>query len=182
MVADDLHAGGNEHSHIKWGLITAIAKRFNIAYSTVYRLWDATGIVLSPTLNSWGGGGVCVFDSKRLPINLTEFVQEGVKKVPLRKRHTQQKVEMLMGVSKTMVHHWIVASTIHVHCNSLKHILTEENKWARLEMALHLRDHKDLTKYQDMCDQIHLDEKCFFSCRRRRGISFFLRRKTQNIV
>ena len=41
-------------------------------------------------------------------------------------------------------------------------ILTEENKLARLEMALHFRDPKDPTKYQDMHDQIHLDEKWFF--------------------
>ena len=53
-------------------------------------------------------------------------------------------------------------STIHVHCNSLKPIVTEVNKWARLEMALHFRDHEDPTKYQDMHDQIHLDEKWFF--------------------
>ena len=35
------------------------------------------------------------------------------------------------GGVKTTVHHWIVASTICVHCNSLKPILTEENKLAR---------------------------------------------------
>ena len=40
-----------------------------------------------------------------------------------------------MGVSKTTVQHWIVASTICVHSNSLKPILTEENKLARLLMA-----------------------------------------------
>ena len=57
---------------------------------------------------------------------------------------------------------WIVASTIHVDCNSLKAVLTEENKWARVEMALHFRDPEDPTKYQDMCDWIHLDEKWFF--------------------
>ena len=45
-----------------------------------------------------------------------------------------------MGVVKTTVHCWIVVPTIHVHCNSLKPILTEENKWARLEMGLHLID------------------------------------------
>ena len=64
-----------------------------------------------------------------------------------------------MGVSKTTVHHWIVASTIHVHYNSFKPILTEENKWVRLEIALHFWDHEDPTKYQDMHDWIHLDEK-----------------------
>ena len=67
-----------------------------------------------------------------------------------------------MGVSKTTVHHWIVASTIHAHCNSLKPILVEENKWARLEMALHFIDHEDPAKYQDMRVRVHLDEKWFF--------------------
>ena len=92
---------------------------------------------------------------------LTEFIQEGVKNVPLRKTHTQQKLATLMGMSKPTVHHWIVASTIHVHCNSLKPILTEENKLARVKMALYFRDAEDPTKYQDMCG-IHLDEKWFF--------------------
>ena len=67
-----------------------------------------------------------------------------------------------MGVSKATVHCWIVVSTIRVHCNSLKPILTEENKWARLEIALHFRDPEDPTTYQDMHDWIHLDEKWFF--------------------
>ena len=67
-----------------------------------------------------------------------------------------------MGVSKTTVQHWIVASTICVHSNSLKLILTEENKLARLLMANHFRDPQDPSKYQDMHDHIHLDEKWFF--------------------
>ena len=67
-----------------------------------------------------------------------------------------------MGVSKTIVQHWIVASTIHVHSNSLKPILIEENKLARLLMVNHFRDPQDPSKYQDMCDHIHLDEKWFF--------------------
>ena len=67
-----------------------------------------------------------------------------------------------MRASKTTVHHWLAASTIQVHCNSLKPILSEKNKWARLEMALHFVDPEDPTKYQDMRDRVHLDEKCFF--------------------
>ena len=100
--------------------------------------------------------------SRRPPIYLKEFIQEGVKDVLLWKRHTQRKLATFMGVSKTTVHHWIVASTIHVHCNSLKPVLTEENKVARLLMALHFRDPLDPTKYCDMLDWIHLDEKWFF--------------------
>ena len=92
----------------------------------------------------------------------TEVVLEGVKSLLLQKRHTQRKLATSMGVSKTTVHPWIVGSTIHVHCNSLKPVLTEENKVARLLMALHFRDPVDLTKYHDMLDWIQLDEKWFF--------------------
>ena len=61
-----------------------------------------------------------------------------------------------MGVSKATVQRWIVASTIRVHSNSLK------PKLVRLLMANHFRDPLDPSKYQDMHDQIHLDEKGFF--------------------
>ena len=67
-----------------------------------------------------------------------------------------------MGVLKTTVQCWIVASTIPVHSNLLKPILTEENKLARLLMANHFRDPQDPSKYPDMCDRIHMDEKWFF--------------------
>ena len=102
----------------------------------VYRLWESVVHMHATGVRS-------------LHIFPTEFVQEGVKKVLLTKRHTQQKLAASMGVSKTTVHCWIVVSTIHIHCNSLIPILTEKNKWARLEMTLHFRDPKDPTKYQD---------------------------------
>ena len=72
------------------------------------------------------------------------------------------KLATSMGVSKTTVQRWIVASTIRVHSNSLKPILTEENKLERLLMANHFRDPQDPSKFQDMHDRIHLDEKWFF--------------------
>ena len=57
-----------------------------------------------------------------------------------------------MGLSQTTVHHRIVESTLHVHSNSLRLILTEENKLVRFEMAMDARDPVDQTKYQDMHD------------------------------
>ena len=85
--------------------------------------------------------------------------------MPLRKQGSQQKLATSMGVSKTTVQHWIVFSTIRVHSNSLKPILTEENKLVRLLMANHFRDPQDPSKYQDMHDCIHLDEKWFLLTR-----------------
>ena len=113
----------------------------------------AMGDIISPEINSWKR------NSRRPLIYLKEFVQEGVKNVPLQKRCTQRKLALSMGVSKTTVDHWIVASTIHIHCNSLKPVLTEENKVARLLMALHFRDPLDPMKYHDMhwsCCDYHM--------------------------
>ena len=92
-----------------------------------------------------------------------------------------KKTSDVDGVSKTTVHCWIVGLTIHVHCNSLKSVLTEEAKVARLLMALHFRDPVDLTNYCDMLDQIHLDEKWFFLTQEKE-LSFSWRRKTKNSV
>ena len=61
-----------------------------------------------------------------------------------------------------MVHRWIVDSTIRVHSNSLKPVLTEENKVDQLIMVLDSRDPQDPTKFLDMMDHIHVDEKWFF--------------------
>ena len=57
-----------------------------------------------------------------------------------------------MGVPKTTVQCLIVESTLHVHSNSLRPILTEENRLARFEMAMGARDPDDQTKLQDMHD------------------------------
>ena len=151
--------GMENDSSLRRGSITAITKRFSMAHCTVHCLWKrvahmhAMGVINSLDFNS---------NSGRPPIYPTEFVHEGVKDMLLRKRRTQWKLATLMGVSKTTVQHWIVASTIHVHSNSLKPILTEENKLARLLMANHFCDPQDPSKYQDMRDCIDLDEIWFF--------------------
>ena len=107
----------------------------------------------------------CKKNSRRRVMYPTEFVQESVKHVPLRKRLTQQKLAKLLGVSIMTVHCWIAALTIQVHCNKLKPVLTEKNKWARLEMALSFVDPTDPTKFQDMRDRVNLDVKWFFLTR-----------------
>ena len=103
----------------------------------------------------------------RPPIYPSEFVREGIKNIPLRKRRTQRKLAASLGVSKTTVQCWIVDSTIRVHCNSLKPVLTEENKVARLIMTLESRDPNDPSKFLNMMDRVHVDEKWFFLSRQR---------------
>ena len=99
---------------------------------------------------------------RRPSIYPSEFLRKGMKNIPLCKQQTQRKLVASLGVSKTTVQHWIVDSTIRVHCISLKPILMEENKVARLIMALEARDPQDPSKFLDMMDCIHVDEKWFF--------------------
>ena len=118
-------------------------------------------------------------NSRRAPKYLPEFIEEGVKDVLLRKRQTQRKLATSMGVSKTTVHRWIVASMIHVHCSSLKPILTEENKRVQFEMALSFRNPSNLGQYQDMRDRIHVDKKSFFLTREKERYLLHHGEKTQ---
>ena len=121
-------------------------------------------------------------NSRRRAIYPTEFVQGGVKHMLLRKRMHPAKTGNIAGCVKMTVHHWIAALTIWVHCNKLKPTLMEENKWARLEMALSFVDPADPMKLQDMRDRVHLDEKWFFLTWKKRDTSFSLKRKNQDIV
>ena len=149
------------------GSFAMVAKCFGMARSTVYRLWNrvvrtcAHGHIISPEFQSHKK------NCGRPPIYPSEFVREGIKNIPVRKRLTQRKLAASLGVSKTMVQCWIVDSTIRVHCNSLKPVLMEENKVARLIMALEAHDPQDPSKFLDMMDRIHVDEKWFFLSQQR---------------
>ena len=144
------------------GAFTIVAKCFSMACSTVHCLWNrvvrihAHGHIISPEFQAHKK------NSGRPPIYPLEFICEGIKNIPLCKRWTQRKLAVLLGVSKTTVQCWIVDSTIQVHSNSLKPVLTEENKVAWLIMALEACDPQDPTKFLDMMDCIHVDEKWFF--------------------
>ena len=149
------------------GSFAMVAECFGMARSTVYRLWNrvvrtrAHGHIISPEFQSHKK------NCGRPPMYPSEFVREGIKNIPLRKRRTQRKLAASLGVSKTTVQRWIVDSTIRVHCNSLKPVLTEENKVARLIMALESHDPNDPSKFRDMMDRVHVDEKWFFLSRQR---------------
>ena len=94
------------------GAFTIFAECFGMAHSTVHCLWNrvvcmhATGHIISPEFHSH------IKNSRRWPMYLSEFIQEGIKNIPLQKRWTQRKLVTSLGVSKRMVHHWIVDSTI----------------------------------------------------------------------
>ena len=94
------------------GAFTIVTECFGMACSTVHCLWNrvvcmhATGHIISPEFHSHKK------NSRRWPMYPSEFIQEGIKNIPLQKQRTQRKLAMSLGVSKTMVHCWIVDLTI----------------------------------------------------------------------
>ena len=49
-----------------------------------------------------------------------------------------------------------------VHTSSLKPTLTEENKMSRMELALSFIDKNNTSKFENMEDLIHINEKWFY--------------------
>ena len=152
-------------NRMRRGAFTIVTECFSTARLMVHCLWNRVvrtrphGHIISLEFHSHKK------NSGRCPMYLLEFIHKGIKNIPLWKRQTQRKLAASLGVSKTMVHRWIVDSTIRVHSNSLKPVLTEENKVARLIMALDSCDPQDPMKFLYMMDRIHVDEKWFFLSR-----------------
>ena len=68
-----------------------------------------------------------------------------------------------MGVSLNTVQQMLLQKHVcHIHTSSLKTTLTEENKMSRMELALLFIDKNNTSKFEDMEDLIHIDEKWFY--------------------
>ena len=151
------------------GAFTIVAKCFSMACLTVHCLWNrvvcmcTSGHIISMEFHSHKK------NCGRWPMYLSEFIYKGIKNIPLQKQWTRRKLVTSLGVSKTTVHCWIVDSTIRVHSNSLKPVLTEENKVAWLIMVLDSCDPQDPMMFLDIMDCIHVDDISF--CQRRRALS-----------
>ena len=68
-----------------------------------------------------------------------------------------------MGVALSTVQQMLLHRDVcRVHTSSLKPTLTEENKMSRMELALSFVDKKNPSKFENMEDLIHIDEKWFY--------------------
>ena len=99
-------------------------------------------VINSPKLISWGKFQEITYISNRAH---SGWCQENAAK----EETYPVKTGNVDGSVKTTDHHWIGGSTICVHYNSLKPKLKEENKWARLEMALHFTGSDKASGYEE---------------------------------
>ena len=68
-----------------------------------------------------------------------------------------------MGVSLNTVQRMLLQKDVcRIHTSLLEPTLTEENKMSRMELALSFIDKNNTSKFEDMKDLIHIDEKWFY--------------------
>ena len=152
-----------EDGVLPWGSFTIVADQIGVARSTISRLWRQArraceqSLIITPEIASRNYSRAnCCKDSH------VEFHQ-GLKEIPRRCRKTYHSTVKAMGVALSMVQRMLLHRDVcRVHTSSLKPTLTEENKMSRMELALSFMDKNNTSKFENMEDLIHIDEKWFY--------------------
>ena len=155
-----------ENGVLPWGSITIVADEIGVARSTISRLWWQVhgaceqSLIITPEIASRNNS--CANCHK---YSHAEFHQ-GLKEIPWRHRKTYCSTAKAMGVALSSVQRMLLHRDVcRVHISSLKPTLTEENKMSRMELALSFVDKNNTSKFENMEDLIHIDEKWFYSQR-----------------
>ena len=152
-----------ENGVLPWGLFTIVADEIGVAHSTISRLWGKArgareqSLIITPEIASRNNSR-----AKLLKYSHAEF-RQGLKEIPRRRRKTYHSTAKAMGVSLNTVQRMLLQKDVcRVHTSSLKPTLTEENKMSRMELALSFMDKNNTSKFENMEDLIHIDEKWFY--------------------
>ena len=152
-----------EDGVLPWGSFTIVADQVGVTRSTISRLWgQARGaheqsLIITPEIASRNNS--C---AKSLKYSHAEF-RQGLKEIPRRRHKTYRSTAKAMGVSLNTVQRMLLQKDVcRVHTSSLKPTLTEENKMSRMELALSFVDKNNTSKFENMEDLIHIDEKWFY--------------------
>ena len=152
-----------EDGVLPWGSFTIVADELGVARTTISRLWwqarqaREQSLIITPEIASRNNSR-----TNALKYSHAEF-RQGLKEIPRRRRKTYRSTAKAMGVSLNTVQRMLLQKDVcRVHMSSLKPTLTEENKMSRMELALSFIDKNNTSKFEDMEDLIHIDEKWFY--------------------
>lgn len=137
------------------GSFNEVAQRFNVNSKTISRIWKQANASLSngelvPNLKTQ--------HKPKIPKNrdITSMVTE----VPLSRRTTLRSLAAATGVPTTTLWRKMKEGAIRRHSNSIKPLLTEENRVARLKFCLSMMETP--STFGNMYDVVHVDEKWFY--------------------
>ena len=152
-----------EDGVLLWGSLTIVAEEIGVACSTISRLWQQArraheqSLIITPEIASRNNS-----HTNCLKYSHTEFCQ-GLKEIPRRRHKTYRSTAKAMGVALSTVQRMLLHRDVcRVHNSFQKPTLTEENKMSRMELALSFMDKNNTSKFENMEDLIHIDEKWFY--------------------
>ena len=152
-----------EDGVLPWGALTIVADEIGVARSTISRFWWQVcgackqSLLITPEISSQNNSR-----ANCLKYSHAEFCQ-GLKGIPWRRRKTYRSTAKAMGVALSTVQRMLLHRDVCcVHMSSLKPTLTEESKMSRMELALSFVDKNNTSKFENMEDLIHIDEKWFY--------------------
>ena len=153
----------SENGVLPWGSFTIVADQVGVSCSTISRLWGQARRACEQSLIITSEialrNNSC---AKSLKYSHTEF-RQGLKEIPRRCRKTYRSTAKAMGVSLNTVQRMLLQKDVcRIHTSSLKPTLTEENKMSRMELALSFIDKNNTSKFENMEDLLHIDEKWFY--------------------
>ena len=152
-----------ENGVLPWGSFTIVTDEIGVARSTISRLWRQAcwackqSLIITPEIASRNNSHMNCHKYSH-----AEFCQ-GLKEIPWHCRKTYHFTAKAMGVALSMVQRMLLHRDVcRIHTSSLKPTLTEENKMSRMELALSFVDKNNTSKFENMEDLIHIDEKWFY--------------------
>ena len=148
---------------LPWGSLTIVAEEIGVSCSTISRLWRQAcraceqSLIITPEIASQNNS-----HANCLKYSHVEF-RQSLKEIPRRRCKTYRSTVKAMGVALSTVQQMLLHRDVCcVHTSSLKPALTEENKMSRMELALSFIDKNITSKFENMEDLIHIDEKWFY--------------------
>ena len=140
-----------------------VTDEIGVACSTISRLWWQVhracegSLIITPGIALQNNSHANV-----LKYSHAEFC-ESLKEIPPCCHKTHHSTAKALRVSLNTVERMSLKRDVCcIHTSSLKPTLTDENKVSRMELALSFINQNDTSKFENMEDLIHIDEKWFF--------------------
>ena len=148
---------------LPWGSFTILSEEIGVTRSTIRRLLrEAHGarkqsLIITLEIASQNNSR-----ANCLKYSHAEFHQ-GLKEILQCHCKTYRSTAKAMGVALSTVQRMLMHRDVcHVYTSSLKPTLTEENNMSRMALALSFVDKNNTSKFENMEDLIHINEKWFY--------------------
>ncbi|MEN9567333.1 MAG: hypothetical protein RLZZ69_2529 [Cyanobacteriota bacterium] len=143
----------------KKGSFKEIASLFKVHPKTIKRIWTRGRQSLAEGASSADVSSRFKGKSPKTDTDLKDRVQN----IPLRLRSSIRSLSAALGMPKSTLHDRFKAGELRRHSNSIKPLLTDENRKARLRFCLSMViENEPSPVFEDMLDCVHIDEKWFY--------------------